>query len=51
MEGWEIVSYAKWRYKLSAEERASYKARKQAEYRERDAKAKQDAAPGRIGRR
>ena len=37
--GWQIVSYRKWRHKFSVEERAEYKATKQAEYRARDAKA------------
>ncbi len=33
--GWQIVSYAKWRFKLSAEERKAYKRQHEAARRER----------------
>jgi len=34
--GWQIVSYPKWRFKLSAEERRSYKRQHEAARRERN---------------
>jgi hypothetical protein len=37
--GWQIVTYAKWRYKLSAEERREYKRQHERARRERNREA------------
>ncbi len=49
--GWQIVSYAKWRHKLSAEERKAYKARHERQRREAAraaAKAERGRARGQV---
>jgi hypothetical protein len=48
--GWRIVSYTKWRYKLSAEERREYKRLHERERRDRN-KAEATRSTNEVGRR